>query len=63
MGSVKYTIDLPILKDNDPEVEIHIEECDSQFAHRNFEKTVFSPFLFKNDEKSSKKCVFLRCSL
>ena len=35
VSNIKYTIDLPILKDNDPEVEEFLEQVESQFCNAN----------------------------
>ena len=32
---MKYTLDLPLLKDSDPEVGEFLEVCDAQFANAN----------------------------
>ena len=40
VNNVKYTIDLPILRDNDFEVTEHFEVCEGQFANANNGKGV-----------------------
>ena len=35
VSNIKYTIDLPVLKDNDPEVEDFLEQVESQFCNAN----------------------------
>ena len=40
VNNIKYTLDLPILKDSDPEVQDHLETCELQLAQANNGKGV-----------------------
>ena len=53
VSNIKYTIDLPILKDNDPEVEEFLEQVESQFCNANNGKGV----------NAREKIIFLRNAL